>query len=50
MKELEQIVAAAGRAVADSASVAELELAKARVLGKAGSLTELLRGLGRLPA
>jgi phenylalanyl-tRNA synthetase alpha chain len=50
MKELEQIVAAAGQAVADSASVAELELAKARVLGKAGSLTELLKGLGRLPA
>src|SRR5260221_5453261 len=49
MKELEQIVAAAGQAVAVSASVAELELAKARVLGKAGSLTELLKGLGRLP-
>src|SRR5260221_10016147 len=50
MKDLEKIVAAAGQAVADSASVAELELAKARVLGKAGSLTELLKGLGRLPA
>src|SRR5258706_8968834 len=49
MKELEQIVAAAGQAVAVSASVAELELARARVLGKAGSLTELLKGLGRLP-
>jgi phenylalanyl-tRNA synthetase alpha chain len=50
MPELEQIVAEAGKAVAAAASVAELEQAKARFLGKAGSLTELLKGLGKLSA
>jgi phenylalanyl-tRNA synthetase alpha chain len=50
MRELEQIVADAGRAIAATASVADLEQAKSRFLGKAGSLTELLKGLGRLAA
>jgi phenylalanyl-tRNA synthetase alpha chain len=50
MQELEDIVAEAGRTVASAASVADLEQAKARFLGKAGSLTALLKGLGRLPA
>src|SRR5204863_7896718 len=40
----------AEKAIASTASVAELEQAKARFLGKAGSLTELLKGLGKLPA
>jgi len=47
---LEQIVDEAGRAIAATASVADLEQVKARFLGKAGSLTELLKGLGKLSA
>src|SRR5262249_22088774 len=47
-KELDHIVAEAERAIAATASVADLEQAKARFLGKAGALTELLKGLGRL--
>ena len=48
---LEQIVADAARsAIAATASIADLEQAKARFLGKAGSLTELLKGLGKLSA
>ena len=50
MKELEQIVAEASRAIAATASVAELEQAKSRFLGRSGSLTELLKGLGKLSA
>ena len=50
MKELEQIIAEAGAAVAACKGIPELEQAKARFLGKAGSLTELLKGLGKLPA
>jgi len=50
MRELEQIVAEAGAAIAATKSVADLEQAKSRFLGKAGSLTELLKGLGKLSA
>jgi phenylalanyl-tRNA synthetase alpha chain len=50
MKELEQIISEAGRSIAATSSVAELEQAKARFLGKSGSLTELLKGLGKLSA
>ena len=50
MQELERIVAEAGQAIAATASVADLEQAKARYLGKQGSLTELLKGLGKLAA
>ena len=50
MQQLETIVAQAADAIAAAASGAELEQAKARYLGKAGSLTELLKGLGRLSA
>jgi len=49
MSELEKIVAEAEKAIAATASVADLEQAKARFLGKAGSLTELLKSLGKLP-
>src|SRR5690349_22433898 len=49
MSELEKIVAEAEKAIAATASVADLEQVKARFLGKAGSLTELLKGLGKLP-
>src|SRR5687767_10677899 len=50
MEKLETIVeqALASFAVVDDA--AQLEQAKAKYLGKAGALTELLKGLGRLPA
>jgi len=50
MKELEQIIEAARTAIASAATLAELEQAKARFLGKSGSLTELLKGLGKLGA
>jgi len=50
MQQLDTIVAQAADAVAAAASLAELEQAKARFLGKAGSLTELLKGLGKLSA
>ena len=50
MTELDQIIAEASRAIAATASVADLEQAKSRFLGKAGSLTELLKGLGKLSA
>ena len=50
MQQLETIVAQAADAIAAAASAAELEQAKARFLGKAGFLTELLKGLGKLSA
>src|SRR5258708_33946486 len=50
MKELEQSVADARAAIAATRSIAELEQAKARFLGKSGAVTELLKGLGRLSA
>ena len=50
MQELEPLIAEAGSAIGAARSVAELEQAKARFLGKAGKLTELLKGLGKLSA
>ena len=50
MKELEQIISAAREEFAAAASVADLEQAKSRFLGKSGSLTGLLKGLGKLSA
>jgi len=50
MKELQQIISAAREAIAATSSIADLEQVKARFLGKAGSLTELLKGLGKLSA
>ena len=50
MKELEQIISAAREAIGSTSSIADLEQVKARFLGKAGSLTELLKGLGKLSA
>jgi phenylalanyl-tRNA synthetase alpha chain len=47
---LSKIVGEARNALAATASVADLEQVKARFLGKAGSLTELLKGLGKLAA
>jgi len=50
MRELEPLIAEAAAAIRATRSVSELEQAKARFLGKAGSLTELLKGLGKLSA
>ena len=50
MDELERIVAAAQADFASCADPAALENAKARYLGKAGALTELLKALGKLAA
>jgi phenylalanyl-tRNA synthetase alpha chain len=48
MDHLDQIVADARTAFAATATADALEQAKARYLGKSGSLTELLKGLGKL--
>jgi phenylalanyl-tRNA synthetase alpha chain len=50
MRELEQIIAEAAGAIQATKTIAELEQVKARFLGKSGSLTELLKGLGKLSA
>jgi phenylalanyl-tRNA synthetase alpha chain len=49
MQPIDKIVSDAQAAFEAAPSVAELEQAKSRFLGKAGALTELLKGLGRLP-
>ena len=48
MNDLDQLVTAAGADFAAAPTPAELENAKARFLGKAGRVTELLKGLGAL--
>lgn len=50
MQELEQILVEALQQFAAIDQAAELEQVKARYLGKEGRLTELLKGLGKLPA
>ena len=50
MQDLEAIVKEALAAFADIDDAAELERAKARYLGKSGVLTQLLKGLSKLPA
>ena len=50
MQELEQILNQAVQQFAAIEQAAELEQAKARYLGKEGSLTALLKGLGKLSA
>ena len=50
MNDLEKIVSAAQEQFSRIDDAAELEQAKARFLGKAGALTDLLKGLGKLPA
>ena len=49
MPRLEEILAEARASLAAVHTVADLEQAKSRFLGKSGSLTELLKGLGKLP-
>jgi phenylalanyl-tRNA synthetase alpha chain len=50
MDNLDQLVASATSDFAAATESARLEDAKARYLGKEGSLTALLKGLGKLPA
>src|SRR6476661_4824763 len=50
MDNLEQIVTAALGDFDASADSPQLENAKAKYLGKSGMLTDLLKGLGKLPA
>lgn len=49
MQAIDKIIAEAQAAFEAAPTVAELEQAKSRFLGKAGALTELLKGLGKLP-
>jgi phenylalanyl-tRNA synthetase alpha chain len=49
MQAIDRIIADAQAAFDAAPTVAELEQAKARFLGKSGALTELLKGLGKLP-
>src|SRR5664279_3744571 len=50
MNDLARILAQAGAEFEQCADPAALENAKAKYLGKTGALTELLKGLGKLPA
>lgn len=50
MQDIEQLIAEASAEFARIDDAAQLEQAKARFLGKSGTLTELLKGLGKLPA
>ncbi|SNR96744.1 phenylalanyl-tRNA synthetase, alpha subunit [Methylobacillus rhizosphaerae] len=50
MQNLEHIISAAQQDFSTCGTVADLEQAKARYLGKSGSLTEALKGLGKLSA
>ena len=50
MENLDTILNDARREFAASPTLVELEQAKARFLGKSGTLTELLKGLGKLSA
>jgi phenylalanyl-tRNA synthetase alpha chain len=49
MEQLEKIVSEAQQAISATTSIAELEQAKSRYVGKAGSLSELMKELGKLP-
>ena len=49
MQDIDKIIADAQAAFEAAPTVAELEQAKSRFLGKSGALTELLKGLGKLP-
>jgi phenylalanyl-tRNA synthetase alpha chain len=49
MEHLDKIVSEAQQAISATASIAELEQAKSRYVGKSGSLSELMKELGKLP-
>ena len=46
--DLQALVQSAQEAFAEATTPADLENAKARFLGKSGSVTELLKGMGAL--
>ncbi|MBA3696015.1 MAG: phenylalanine--tRNA ligase subunit alpha [Methylotenera sp.] len=48
MADLQHLIAEAQVAFANSTSMNDLEIAKAKYLGKSGSLTDALKGLGKL--
>ena len=50
MADLTHLIAEAVADFANSASMNDLEIAKAKYLGKSGSLTDALKGLGKLSA
>ena len=50
MQHIEKLITAASTEFGGISDAAQLEQAKARYLGKSGSLTELLKGLGKMPA
>ena len=50
MENLEQLAAAARQAITAASDVGALDEVRVQFLGKKGALTELLKGLGRLPA
>jgi len=50
VKDLESLVAGTLADIASSADLAALEAVRIAVLGKKGTVTELLKGLGKLPA
>ena len=50
MSDLNDILSTAQQAVESAADIAALDDVRVRFLGKKGELTELLKGLGRLPA
>ncbi len=49
MNELDSLVDTARAAFAEAKAPAELENAKAQFLGKAGRITELMKGMAALP-
>jgi phenylalanyl-tRNA synthetase alpha chain len=49
MQAIDKIIDEARAAFEAAANVPDLEVAKSRFLGKAGALTDLLKGLGKLP-
>jgi phenylalanyl-tRNA synthetase alpha chain len=50
MESLEQLATAARAAIGAASDISALEELRVNYLGKKGSMTELLKGLGRLPA
>jgi phenylalanyl-tRNA synthetase alpha chain len=50
MQDLEQMAVAAEAAIASADNLADLDQLRVQYLGKKGALTELLKGLGKLPA
>jgi phenylalanyl-tRNA synthetase alpha chain len=50
MQDLEQMISEAEAAIDSASSLADLDQLRVRFLGKKGELTDLLKGLGQLPA